>query len=258
MNAYQKLSKHLNDHVYKKGKFKGDAPLEGRGKSYIRVTRVSADVMAVNMYNTNILTAYEDGRIRVDLGRWYDSNTTKRWINYTFSVLRYPLSLTSKSVQSMSQQVMYTRDGYYLYYNGMEFDAEGRLLTEPKPFEAKRINKAEAKEFAENLEVSGFKNMYQVLYGIAAGEDKPMGYRQSLSLVDKLTDADYASSWAEIIAQYKYDRRWTWDSSLGHAKGEYKHIERDNAQKCWTRLMSAAKSGMYETIKTEVTVVRHK
>ena len=251
MTPYEILSNRLANHVYKKGQFKGDAPLEARKKSYVRVRRLDDTTVAVRMYHTDILTAHNNGNIVIALDNWHTS-TTKMWLNYALTMTCTGLRITSKSVQSLNQLTMRTPYGYYLYYNGMEFDSHGRLLSKPLPFEARRINKLETAEFMQSMEDSGFKDMYPVLYATADPEDINKHHRPIETL---FTDPDQARDWSIAIANHKYERKWDWSKSQGVVNYQGYIVERDNAKACWSRMMKQAKSNMYDTIRTEVTVI---
>jgi hypothetical protein len=253
MNAYELLSNRLKNHAYKRGAHKGDAPLEKRKKSHVRIRRMDDNTVAVRMYQTDILVVNRDGTFRVALDSWTTS-TTKTWLNYAFNISRINMSIYSKSVQSLSQLVMSTPYGYYLYYEGMEFDAESRLTSKPMPFEARRINKDAVAEFKKGIEDSGFKAMFPVLYGTATTEDESGAYSRPWNIAEMITDADLASDWSILIAKHKYERKWVWDPSKGTGGG-YKTLEMGDAKSCWDTIMKAAKRNMYDTIRTEVTVI---
>lgn len=247
MNAYEILSNHLDKYVYKRGQFKGDAPLESRKKSHVRVRRLDDTTLAVRMYHTNIMVVHAEGAIRIALDNWQTS-TTKAWLNYALRITRTGLSIGTKCVQSLNQLTMSTPYGYYLYYDGIEFDSHGRLLSKPLPFEARRINKLETAEFMQGMEDSGFKNMYPVLYATADPEDMNKNHRP---IEELFTDPDQAQEWSVAISAYKYETRGNWSAS-GYS---YNTVERDDAKACWSRMMKKAKSNMYDTIRTEVTVI---
>ena len=240
MNAYQLLKARHAERMYKRGQYKGDAPLEKRTKSHVRIVEMT-DRMCVQMYSTKILTAYMDGAIEIDLANWGGSSTTKQWLNYALSVAGFRgFWLGSKSVMSLNQLTITTPHGTYLYYDGIRFNGDGTLDSKPKPFEARRIDKAESKEFMEALKGSGFKDVFPVLYAM-----RPIP--ESTISIDRhwrrfLQDSDYAQSWPEIIEYFKYERTYV------HG---WKEI--DNAKACWARMMAKAKQDMYQTIATEVT-----
>ena len=245
MNAYHLLKARLDKNVYKKGQYKGDAPLEKRTKSHVRIVAAS-DRMCVQMYSTKILTAYMDGAIEITLDGWHNSSTTKQWLNYALSTAGFRgFYLGNKSIMSLSQLSVTTPSGIYLYHDGIRFNGDGTLDSKPKPFEARRIDRSESKEFTDNLKVSGFKDMYPVLY--ATCQPPEGGKSINRGWKDYLQDADYAEHWPSIIEYFKYDIYWN------HSKGAREWHELDNAKACWARMMAKAKQDMYTTIRTEVT-----
>jgi len=244
MNAYQLLKERLTKQMYKRGQYKGDAPLEKRKQSHVRI--VEGENMYVRMYSTDILTAFRNGAIEIDLDNWGGSSTTKQWLNYALSVAGFRgFWLGSKSVMSLNQLTITTPSGLYLYYDGIRFNAEGQIASTPKPFAARRIDKSESTGFTDSLKVSGFKDVYPLLYATSTppegGQSMPHRWK------DYLQDADFANLWPEIIEYFKYDTRWN-----PKAGGREWH-EMDNAKACWARMMAKAKQGMYDTIRTEVT-----
>jgi hypothetical protein len=243
MNAYQILKDRHAERMYKRGQFKGDAPLEKRTKSHVRI--VEGESMHVRMYTTNILTAFKNGEVEINLDRWAHSNTTRQWLNYALGLTMHGFWVGNKSVMSLSQPIVTTPSGIYLYYNGIRFNAEGKLVTTPKPFEAKRIDKDESKAFTDSLKVSGFKDVYPLLYATRTPPEK--GPSIARMWKDYLQDPDFACGWPEIIEYFKYGMEWN------HTMGKRECVEMDNAKACWARMMSRAKQDMYNTIRTEVT-----
>ena len=244
MNAYQLLKARHAERIYKRGAYKGDAPLEKRTKSHVRI--VEGESMYVRMYSTDILIAFRNGDIEVCTGGWADSSTTKQWLNYALGVAGFRgFWLGSKSVMSLNQLTITTPSGLYLYYDGIRFNAEGQIVSTPKPFEAKRIDKSESKGFTDSLKVSGFKDVYPLLY---ATSTPPEGEHSIARFwKDYMQDPDYAHVWSDIIEYFKYDMRWN------HTMGTREWVELDDAQSCWARMMAKAKQDMYQTIRTEVT-----
>jgi len=250
MTPFELLNARLNSHAYKRGMYKGDAPLEKRTKRHIRIRKVDDNTMAVRMYNTDILTVRKDGTLTISLDRWWSNATTKSWLNYAFHSTRLGMSIGSKSVMSLSQLVMSTPHGHYVYYDGMEFNADRQLTSPPKKFLAKRINKAEVAEFTQGIKDSGFKDMFPMLYGMAEHETEPTS-DFIRNIADFLTDSDNASSWSTFISKRKYDRRWTFNAT-GHTYGI---VEVGDVKSCWDGIMKAAKTNMYDNLETEVTVI---
>jgi len=79
MNMYSKLSTHLERHQYKRGQYKGDAPADKarRGKNHFRVTR-EVGTMGVMFHQTQIITAYLDGQVRLTAGGYEGHVTTRK------------------------------------------------------------------------------------------------------------------------------------------------------------------------------------
>lgn len=246
MNAYELLKDRLTKNVYKRGQFKGDAPLEKRTKSHVRIVEMT-DRICVQMYNTKILTAYMDGSIEITLDGWDTSSTTRQWLNYALNITGFRgFWLGKKSIMSLSQLTITTPSGIYLYYDGIRFNGDGTLASEPKPFEARRIDKEESKAFMDNLNVSGFRAMYPVLYATCTPPEK--GQRMPRAWRDYMQDANSADMWPEIIEYYKYTLSWN------HTAGTREYVETyDDAKACWAQMMKLAKQGMYSIVKTEVT-----
>ena len=245
MTPYEILSARHAKNLYKRGMYKGDAPMDTRGKNHFRIVR--GENMVVTMYSTNILTAYRNGEFEVNLGGWSESSTTKSNINYALGVINQRMSIGTKVIMGVRQTVIRTGTNLYLYYDGIRFNQAGELVTKPRPFEARRINKAESKELAEAVVLSGFKDMYPVLYATSTppegGQSMPHRWK------DYLQDADYAHNWPEIIEYFKYDKRWN------PKTGGREWHEMDNAKACWARMMAKAKQDMYNNVATEVTVI---
>ena len=245
MNAYQVLKDLHAERMYKRGRFKGDAPLEKRTKSHVRIVEWR-ERMCVRMFSTDILTAFPNGEIEINLNHWTHSSTTRQWLNYALSITGFRgFWLGKKSIMSLSQLTITTPSGSYLYYDGIRFNGDGILASKPEPFGAKRIDKPESKGFTDGLKVSGFKDLYPLLYATCTSPEKG----QSLPRYwrDYMQDAGHADYWPKIIEYFKYDMRWN------HFKGVREWREIDSAKACWARMMAKAKQEMYNNVITEVT-----
>jgi hypothetical protein len=107
-------------------------------------------------------------------------------------------------------------------------------------------------EFTQGIKDSGFKDMFPMLYGMAEPETEHTS-DFIRNLTDFLTDSENASSWSSFISKRKYDRRWTFNATgAGHTYGI---VEVGDVKSCWDTIMKAAKSGMYDNLETEVTVI---
>ena len=251
MNTYDKLKSHLDTHQYTRGQYKGDAPADKsrRGRSHHRVVE-RTQFIAIRFHNTDIVRAYPDGRVQFDCRGWVTSSTTVSALRDATLFMPFHFSVFSRSIMSLSQTVLRTQDGTMVkYYDGITMDGEGKVITPLRPFEARRIDKAESKEFMDAVEASGFKDMYKLLYSTVQPLEGTIGvYPRILS--DRLTNPEHAADWPHIIAKYKYEHKW-----MGFG-GNREWVEIDNAAKCWSRIMSMCKRNMYNTVSTEVVSIK--
>lgn len=244
MNPYEILKARHADRIYKRGIHKGDAPMESRGKRNFRII-AGTDCMHVRMYGTNIVTAYSNGEYIIHLNGYGSSSTTRVNLNYSLGVMRQTVSISNRSIMGISQATMYANGGRFLYYDGIRFNQEGKLVSEPKGFEAKRINKEESTALMDNLKASGFKDVFPVLY--ATCQATTGGISIDRHWEDYLQDPEHAHRWPETIEYFKFKDKWDF------TQGKRMYVEIDNAKACWARMMAKAKQNMYQTIRTEVT-----
>ena len=154
MNMYTKLRFHLERYMYKRGRNKGDAPANRyrRGMTHFRVVKGNDDTYRVRMFGTDLITANPDGTVVIDTGGWYDRPTTILRLNEAFGFFEGgSLSMYKQSILSQSQPVLRVNGKRYSYYDGITLNEQGEILTELRAFEMKRIDKAESKEFTNNL-----------------------------------------------------------------------------------------------------------
>lgn len=228
MTSYDKIKEHIRIHAYSKGQYKGDAPVDRRGKHQFRVAD-RGDHVAVVFHNSDIFRVYPDGTLVVHCDGWVNSMTTKAQLGFAArKFIPHRLSIYNKVVMGISQ----TTCNGYAYYDGITFDGEGNLISEPRTFEARRFNKARSKEFMDGIKTPGFKDMFPLLYATAPLEKVKWsaGHRNTPDLIDP----DDAANWAAVVQKAK--------------RGEI-----DNAKDAWSRIMKDYKRLMYDTIATEVT-----
>lgn len=251
MTTYAKLKLHLERHEYKRGQFKGDAPLDAkrRGRSHTRVFDHGLR-RGVIMHNTRILTAYED-RFVLDSRGWHDSPTTRDAMNRALCFT--PLAgsyLHSRIVGGISQTALALRGwNAVLYYDGMEFDADGKLTTPLKPFMQRRINREESKEFMQEVKDSRFKAMFPLLYATSPEPDGTLSTRSNTALKEAITRDYMAHTWGDIVQSIKYKREYDYKN------GRSIWVPRGDAKYCWSMLMTACKKEMYETVTSTQTII---
>lgn len=242
MNAYNNMKLHLTRHVYLRGQYKGDAPVESRAKNHFRVVMAPSyrDEMYVRFHNANIITAYLDGSFTLDTRGWSGSITTKIAVNESaWKFCKMTVSISSRTVMSQKQETVMVKGKTYVYYDGIQFDAEGTLMSAPRHFEMRRIDKAQTKQYALDIKESGFKDMFPILYATCTKEQAREWMRETAELI---STTDYlASKWPNLIAKHKY-YGWSGDQ------------EKD-MKSTWASIMKDAKADMYNVSASIVTVL---
>ena len=252
MNMYTKLMMHLERHMYKRGKNKGDAPANKhqRGMNHFRVIKGNDDTMRVRMWSTDILTAYPNGDVKIDTNGYYTHNTTIIRLNEAFGFMTdmVYLNLHKRSVLSYSQPVLRVHDKLYHYYDGMTLNEQGEVITPLQAFEQKRVDRAATKELAVDLKESGFTDAFKLLYAVATPDDMETdNYAKFSRLPDALTDNSRADTWKMVIARNKFQREYAYP--------QYKYVEKSNAKACWATIMAQCKKNMYIVSRSETFVL---
>lgn len=250
---YEKLQAHIAKHAYKRGKNKGDAPLDSsrRGRAHERVIP-RAGCMAVHFHNTDVILAYPDGRISIDCDGWGTTPTTRTCIN---DALRWfggnNAWLYSDRMYGKTQLVLKTRCGTYAYYDGITLDADGTLLSEPKPFEGKRIDKAASKELHDDMKECGFKDVFKLLHAVA--EKLPhnndslydtVRFARASELRDFITMELHANKWPYVVDLVSFRSGYDWKTQ------QHVSVKLD-AKVAWNNLMQRVKKDLYDTVKIE-------
>lgn len=246
MNMYAKLMMHLERHIYKRGRNKGDAPADKsrREMSYFRVVKRNDGAMCVRMHGTDLLTAHQDGSVLIDTKGWWDSQTTTLRLNEAFSFFDgVRVSMYKQRLYSYSQPVLRVDGKRYRYYDGMILSEQGELLTPMQPFERRHVDRAETKELTKDLKESGFTDAFKLLYAVATKDDMEMENYVlfGTKLPEVFSDSTQANKWKIVIARQKFERQYSWATN-GRT---YEYTERSDAKACWATLMTACKKNMY-------------
>ena len=250
---YAKLQLHLERHAYKRGKNKGDAPMDAsrRGRSFERVAK-RADCMAVHFHNTDVILAYPDGRIVIDCNDWATSPTTRTCVN---DALRWfggnNAWLYSDRMYGKTQLVLSTRCGRYAYYDGITIDAEGSLLSENKPFEGRRIDRDATKEMYADMQECGFKDVFRLLHAVAeklpSANDplhETVRFARASQLRDFITNEFHSNKWPYVVDLVSFKTMYNWRANAPT------HHKLD-AKTAWNNLMQRVKADLYDTVKIE-------
>lgn len=245
MTTYTKLKLHLERHMYKRGKNKGAAPADSsrRSKTHFRV-RANNDTMVVRMHHTDILTAYEDGTVRLSTGGWWTSTTLRNLNTALGSFFTGPrMWVGGRRVFGMSQQTITRASGTVMFFHGIMFDAYGNQRGTPVPFERKRADKDERAEFRRDVAESGFKDAFPILYQ-AAGVPEVSWLNASM---EKLVRDDvYVNQWPDVIGLIKYPT---------YGNRAMKIQAHDDWRDAWKSLMAQCAKDMTEVVRTDVLVI---
>jgi hypothetical protein len=194
------------------------------------------------MHSTDIITAYPNGDVKIDTRGYHTHNTTIIRLNESFGFFEgVSIGMGKRSILSYSQPVLRVNGKVYYFYDGMLLNEQGDILTPLKPFEQKRVDRAETKALTEDLTESGFADAFKLLYAVSTPQDNddrvPMfGVR----LPDALIDNTQADKWRVIISRNKFERHSWCSTSRG-----YTFKEKSNAKACWANLMAECKKNMY-------------
>ena len=257
MNMYTKLSMHLTRHMYKKGVHKGDAPAYAgkRGMNHFRVVKGNDGTMLIRMWTTDILTAHPDGSVLIHTRGYHRHNTTIIRLNDALALFfeSVRVKIYKQSVLSYSQLVLNVSGKRFAYYDGIVLSETGEVLTPLQAFEQKRVNKTETKALAEDIQASGFKDAYAILYATATPEDMDLDSYSlfGVKLPEVFAANNQADKWKTIIARNKFERGWQWN---GTSSG-YAYTERSNAKQTWANIMAECKKNMYVVSRSETYVL---
>lgn len=198
MNSpYINLVRFHNRNVYTKGANKGDAPLDRRRATHKRVLAPTDTEVRVRMHCTNILVAHVDGTITLDTDGWHMSPTTRETMRTAMREAGLCCWMLSKRVGGYSQTAISTAKGTWRFYDGMKFDAEGRLLSEVKPWTAKVADRAARK--ARLAKLKPLLDVLPILHdGLANMDPKDRPYPLHVSRFRE----DQPELWPAIVWEY--------------------------------------------------------
>ena len=246
-----RIAAHHAEHMYKRGKFKGDAPVAQRGKSSFRVRKLPDGRYAVHFHKTDIMVVNLDDTLTLDCHGWATRPTTAASLNealYKFASTRISVS-GRHNVMGYSQPIARVNGMRYRYYDGMTLAVDPvthrATITSPlKPIKRKRINAEKVAAFERGMEESGFKDAFKVLHAVS---ESPKTYRShSKATHHLLVDNQCAEDWPALIAAYAHENRY--DYNLGR-RADVKFSASDT----WKKLMTECKKVMYEVVDSEHT-----
>jgi hypothetical protein len=241
--------------MYKRGRNKGDAPANKhrRAMCHYRVIKGNDDTMRIRMWSTDIITAYPNGDVKIDTNGYYTHNTTIIRLNEAFGFFEgVGVGMGKRSILSYSQPVLRVNGKLYHYYDGITLNDQGEVITPLQAFEQKRVNKAETKALADDLQESGFKDAFKVLYATTTPEH--IGENDyslfGVDWADALADNAQADKWQLIIARTKFYKDY-WSARTGGSLW----TEKSDAKACWAAIMQYCKKNMYVVSRSETFVL---
>jgi len=256
---HTRLQLHLERHMYRRGQYKGQAPADSnaRGKNHFRVYKANDGTMRVHFWRTDLITAYPDGRIVLNTDGWHSRPTTVAAMSDALNWFGVGPMASVRFYRDrkfgISQSVLSVNREQHRYYDGIEVgikDDKPVILSEIKPFEAKRIDRSESKELHDDMKSSGFKASFKLLHAVAKPEDKEgkgvygnYSYKSS-EMRMLVSDANYAEAWPRLIAQYTFTVQYDYKA---RAYVQHKH----DAKKAWANLMAAMKFDLYQKVPAE-------
>jgi hypothetical protein len=238
MTPYLKLKLHLDRHKYKRGAFTGAAPADPsrRSRNHVRVIQARDGTMIVRMFSTDILRVTEGNTIRISTGGWFTS-TTKQNLNDALGRFVGWGRVGTQRIFGYNHDVIRVIGKTYRFYDGMEFNMDGDLLSPATTFSRKQVDRAETQEFRDEVEASGFKAVWPIVFAnVEPGFKKGAGlvYTDG-GILKVITDADCADQWPTIAALYKSNH--------------------DDHKSAYQALMRDCTKNMTEIVDTGVTVV---
>lgn len=189
MNAFDKISNHVKQHQYRKGRFVGEAPVDRRSKTHFRAG-VTPTHAYVRFHHTDILTAYRDGTVRLDCSGWSDAPTTRDAVWTATQKFFHSVALRTRWENGYGNPAATTRGRTYAFYDGITFDADGQLLSEAQPFKAYRADREARKKW--DADAAAFKQVFPVLF---ANPTFAAGLPAKKAAQDALRDSN---QWAQL------------------------------------------------------------
>lgn len=205
-------------HIYKRGRFKGDAPADPtrRGKTHFRIVK-DGELFGVIFHNTQIVTAYPDGRVKLRANGWENSVTTRDAFSQVGFVLRSQWNNGYKNVMVRGYVHGYEVNDWYVFHEDMMLDSRGVLIGEPKPQYKYVADRAARKEF--DTDAAEFRKLIPLLLATSAarmqtaqGRMGKFEWRDQMRYVrsrtDQILQLGVSEQYADLVdawSSYAYD-----------------------------------------------------
>lgn len=254
--ALTRMQAHLAEHIYKRGAFEGDAPLEtttnGRKKTHLRITKPWSnagvvETMAVRMWATDILPARADGTVVINCNGHGNKPTTRKALNIALrKFIKGRTHIHTGGLSSNKVAVYYANGKEYVYYDGMVIDGNtGEVVSEKYPFKKIGIDKEHSAEFMRGVKESGFKALFPMLWSNCDAPGDFNMFREH-SMTYTLTHAEEAAHWAGIVSRNAFRTMWS----------GIRTYEKLPKEVVWANLMKHCKQTMYKHIVTDIYAIQ--
>jgi hypothetical protein len=251
MTPYELLKQHLAEHAYKRGKNKGEAPMDAhrRRRDWERVID-RGPYMAVLRCSTDIIRAYPDGRVVINCGGWASSPTTRQGVSDGLRLMYVHWRMGSVRYKNLSQPMLYNTDGRTVrYYDDITLQPNTHHITELLPFQAKVKDTDRTKEFRE--QIKPFKQMFPILHSAAEPEHgKPYWKSDPARLYQVTTDPSRSEEWLSAVAAFKWTSRYVYEPEQGRTKRVFVPATRSET---WRKLTNSITKSMTKIVDTDVT-----
>lgn len=274
---YSALARHNERHAYKRGQFQGHSPADPhrRARNHHRVEiNYNQNYGSVVFHQTPIIRATPDGVIELRFSGYASSVTTVAAFNE--STRRFTPSerqrtrLASLRKWGLSTPCVFTPRGWTPAYDGMRLDIDSNLISEPREFQARRLDKDKVSVLNLGIKGSGFKDLFPMIYStVEWAEDRLdlnraitarynlkteySGWRSMTDMCVQLVsetddrDEEVMRLWRGLITAHKFSNKYgyDWDAKM------YRQMLKTNTrQEAWSSLMKFLKGGMYHNVST--------
>lgn len=247
-----RIEKHISVHQWKRGMYKGDAPLDIRRRdNWTRVTKDGRIVFGNKVY-MEVDKERDTVTLRFDPhGLRYPS--IKKHIQFAFNMLGLRVYAGTARKWGVTYPVLSTGSRAPVrYYDGMELNAHGEPITPLLEFERTVADRERRAQFKQAIIDSGFMPMFPILY---ASTDRPQKWPMFTSpgkLAEILSNPDRAEEWPSIICRVKFNFGYARNPVTGAYERDYvypiEHVKKT--------LLNAAVSSMTKQVSSGVTNLR--
>ncbi len=247
MNLYQILSLRHSRDVYKRGRFKGDAPADRdrRAKTHFRIVKHD-EFMGVIFHRTQIITAYPDGRVRLRANGYQNSPTTRDAFSHMGFVFQSKYNNGYKNTLVRGYLSGCGVNDWHVFYDDMMLDSLGHLIGEAKPQYKYVADRAARKEF--DADAAEFRSLIPLL--LATSHSRVSAARDRLGSFIARTEASYCRSRTRAILELGNAEQY---ADLVDAWSRYAYDEGNNAL-CHKRLWSALRASCVRDMRNIVEV----